>query len=173
MTSKLAEFFEENPAVARVILDKAMTASRAREAARKAREATRRGALSEGSSLPGKLKDCQEKSAELTELYLVEGDSAGGTAGQGRNPRYQAILPIRGKILNVEKASMDKVLANAEIKTMINAFGCGFSEGYGNDFDITKLRYGKIIIMADADVDGSHIRILILTFLFRHMRQLV
>ena len=169
VTSKLAEFFEENPAVARVILDKAMTASRAREAARKAREATRRGALSEGSSLPGKLKDCQEKSAELTELYLVEGDSAGGTAGQGRNPRYQAILPLRGKVLNVEKTRLDKVYGNPSLLPIIQAIGCGI----GEEFDITKLRYGKIIIMADADVDGSHIRILILTFLFRHMRQLV
>ena len=162
VTSKLAEFFEENPAVARVILDKAMTASRAREA-------TRRGALSEGSSLPGKLKDCQEKSAELTELYLVEGDSAGGTAGQGRNPRYQAILPLRGKVLNVEKTRLDKVYGNPSLLPIIQAIGCGI----GEEFDITKLRYGKIIIMADADVDGSHIRILILTFLFRHMRQLV
>ncbi len=169
VTSKLAEFFEENPAVARVILDKAMTASRAREAARKAREATRRSALSEGSSLPGKLKDCQEKSAELTELYLVEGDSAGGTAGQGRNPRYQAILPLRGKVLNVEKTRLDKVYGNPSLLPIIQAIGCGI----GEEFDITKLRYGKIIIMADADVDGSHIRILILTFLFRHMRQLV
>lgn len=169
VTSKLAEFFEENPAVARIILDKALTASRAREAARKAREATRRGALSEGSSLPGKLKDCQEKSAELTELYLVEGDSAGGTAGQGRNPRYQAILPLRGKVLNVEKTRLDKVYGNPSLLPIIQAIGCGI----GEEFDINKLRYGKIIIMADADVDGSHIRILILTFLFRHMRQLI
>lgn len=169
VTSKLAEFFEENPTVARIILDKAMTASRAREAARKARETARRGALSEGSSLPGKLKDCQEKSAELTELYLVEGDSAGGTAGQGRNPRYQAILPLRGKVLNVEKTRLDKVYGNPSLLPIIQAIGCGI----GEEFDISKLRYGKIIIMADADVDGSHIRILILTFLFRHMRQLV
>ena len=135
------------------ILDKAISASRAREAARKAREQTRKSALSTGLTLPGKLADCQEKRSDLTELYLVEGDSAGGSAKTARNRNYQAILPIRGKILNVEKATIDKVLANAEIKTMINAFGCGFSEGYGNDFDITKLRYDKIVIMADADVD--------------------
>ena len=169
VTSKLAEFFEENPAVARVILDKAMTASRAREAARKAREATRRGALSEGSSLPGKLKDCQEKSAELTELYLVEGDSAGGTAGQGRNPRYQAILPLRGKVLNVEKTRLDKVYGNPSLLPIIQAIGCGI----GEEFDITKLRYGKIIIMADADVDGAHISTLLLTLFYRFMPELI
>ena len=169
VTSKLAEFFEENPQVGRAIIDKALAASRAREAARKAREATRRTALSEGSSLPGKLADCHERNAELTELYLVEGDSAGGSAKTGRNSRFQAILPLRGKVLNVEKTRLDKVYGNPSLLPIIQAIGCGI----GEEFDINKLRYGKIIIMADADVDGSHIRILILTFLFRHMRQLI
>ena len=169
VTTKLAEFFEENPQVGRAIIDKALAASRAREAARKAREATRRTALSEGSSLPGKLADCHERNAELTELYLVEGDSAGGSAKTGRNSRFQAILPLRGKVLNVEKTRLDKVYGNPSLLPIIQAIGCGI----GEEFDINKLRYGKIIIMADADVDGSHIRILILTFLFRHMRQLI
>ena len=169
VTTKLAEFFEENPSVGRAIIDKALAASRAREAARKAREATRRTALSEGSSLPGKLADCHERNAELTELYLVEGDSAGGSAKTGRNSRFQAILPLRGKVLNVEKTRLDKVYGNPSLLPIIQAIGCGI----GEEFDIAKLRYGKIIIMADADVDGSHIRILILTFLFRHMRQLI
>ncbi len=169
VTSKLAEFFEENPAVGKVILEKALAAARTREAVRKAREATRRGALSEGSSLPGKLKDCQEKSPELTELYLVEGDSAGGSAIQARKSRFQAVLPLRGKVLNVEKTRLDKVYSNLSLIPIIQALGCGI----GEEFDINKLRYGKIIIMADADVDGSHIRILILTFLFRHMRKLI
>ncbi len=168
VTAKLSEYFEENPAVGRAILDKALAASRAREAARKAREATRKGPL-EGSSLPGKLADCQEKSPELTELYLVEGDSAGGSAKQGRNSRFQAILPLRGKVLNVEKTRLDKVYTNPSLLPIIQAIGCGI----GEEFDMAKLRYGKIIIMADADVDGSHIRVLILTFLFRHMRKLI
>ena len=169
VTAKLAEFFEENPTVGRAILEKALAASRAREAARAAREATRKTALSTGSSLPGKLADCHERNPELTELYLVEGDSAGGSAKSGRNSRFQAILPLRGKILNVEKTRLDKVYGNPSLLPIIQAIGCGI----GEEFDMAKLRYGKIIIMADADVDGSHIRILILTFLFRHMRRLI
>ncbi|MBE6702466.1 MAG: DNA topoisomerase (ATP-hydrolyzing) subunit B [Ruminococcaceae bacterium] len=169
VTEKLGEYFEEHPAEGRAIVDKALSANRAREAARKAREASRRKNPLESMSLPGKLSDCTERNKELTEIYLVEGDSAGGSAKQGRDPRFQAILPLRGKILNVEKSRLDKVYANTSVLPIIQALGCGI----GPDFDIEKLRYGKIILMADADVDGSHIQILLLTFLFRHMKELI